>query len=248
MKIAVYVDAEGEVARVTDRGAILLFGRGTGTWTVRKTIRFGISTDASLATIQAGLAAAVAAFEDCSVFLSKDVRGVVNSILQEMGIRTWQSNGPLFTQLETVARKEDERLVQEAAAARKERRRCRRRRHHLDGTAPNEADVRPTPVGAPELGHYRLDLVDALLGDPSLNSWDALIPFLTGTPFRRLDLVCDHLPRWLSRAMRALDMGAEVEPAGPGDPVVRVTIMPRRAQAEAVQPVRPPAEPTRARP
>ena len=55
-----------------------------------------------------------------------------------------------------------------------------------------------------------LMLASLLRDDSSLNTWDVLIPFLTGTPFRRLDLVCDHVPRWLMRAMRALDMEAEI--------------------------------------
>lgn len=229
MKIAVYVDAEGEVARVSEPGVILLFERAAGTWGVRRTIRFGVGVEASLAALQASLTAAVAEFEDCRIFLSGDVRGVVNSLLQEAGIRTWQSHGPLFTQLETVARKEDERLVQDAAAARKERRRCRRRRHRLDGAAPGEAEVRPLPVGPPEVGHYHLDLNAVLTSEPDLNSWDILIPFLTGTPFRRLDLVCDHVPRWLSRAVRALHMVAEIGPAT-ADHLLVVTIIPVSAR------------------
>ena len=62
---------------------------------------------------QRASATVVAELGDCRLFLSKSVRGVVNSLLQEMGVRTWQSHGPLFTQLETIARKEDESAVKE---------------------------------------------------------------------------------------------------------------------------------------
>lgn len=228
MKIAAYVDAEGEIARVSDKGVILLFEQSGEVWKVRKTIRFGLRPDDGLAEIHASLAAMVPELEDCRLFLSRSVRGVVNSLLQEMGVQTWQSHGPLFTQLETIARKESERAQQAAKDARAERRRTRRRRHHLDGSDLD--DIRPVLVGDEHSGHFRLDLVRLLQDDPGLNSWDILIPFLAGTPFRQLDLVCDHIPRWFSRAMRALAMDAEImELPGLG---VAAIITPKQ-QAEA---------------
>lgn len=229
MKIAAYVNAEGEVAKVSDKGVILLFEQQGEVWKVRKTIRFAVRPDDGLAEIHASLAAVVPELEDCRLFLSRSVRGVVNSLLQEMGVQTWQSHGPLFTQLETIARKENERAQQSVKAARAERR-SRRRRHHQDGAGNDLDDIKPVLVGDDDSGHFRLDLVRLLQDDPGLNSWDILIPFLTGTPFRQLDLVCDHIPRWFSRAMRALNMDAEImELPGLG---VAATITPKQ-QAEA---------------
>ncbi|UYO50389.1 Fe-only nitrogenase accessory protein AnfO [Rhodopseudomonas palustris] len=229
MKIAAYVNAEGEVAKVSDKGVILLFEQQGEVWKVRKTIRFAVRPDDGLAEIHASLAAMVPELEDCRLFLSRSVRGVVNSLLQEMGVQTWQSHGPLFTQLETIARKENERAQQSVKAARAERR-SRRRRHHQDGACNDLDDIKPVLVGDDDSGHFRLDLVRLLQDDPGLNSWDILIPFLTGTPFRQLDLVCDHIPRWFSRAMRALNMDAEImELPGLG---VAATITPKQ-QAEA---------------
>lgn len=230
MKIAAYVDAEGEITKISDKGVILLFEQHGEVWKVRKTIRFAVRPDDGLAEIHASLAAMVPELEDCRLFLSRSVRGVVNSLLQEMGIQTWQSHGPLFAQLETIARKENERALQSAKQARAERRRSRRRRHHQDGAGSDLDELRPTLVGDDDSGHFRLDLVRLLQDDPGLNSWDILIPFLTGTQFRQLDLVCDHIPRWFSRAMRALNMEAEImELPGLG---VTATITPK-PQAEA---------------
>ncbi|MGX7744228.1 Fe-only nitrogenase accessory protein AnfO [Rhodopseudomonas parapalustris] len=229
MKIAAYVDAEGEITKVSDKGVILLFEQHGEVWKVRKTIRFAVRPDDGLAEIHASLAAMVPELEDCRLFLSRSVRGVVNSLLQEMGVQTWQSRGPLFTQLETIARKENERAQQSARAARAERR-SRRRRRRQDDSGSDLDEIKPVLVGDDDSGHFRLDLVRLLQEDPGLNSWDILIPFLTGTPFRQLDLVCDHIPRWFSRAMRALDMDAEImELPGLG---VAATITPKQ-QAEA---------------
>jgi Fe-only nitrogenase accessory protein AnfO len=129
MKIAAYVNAEGEITRVSDKGVILLFEQQGEVWKVRKTIRFVVRPDDGLAEIHVALAAVVAELEDCRLFVSRSVRGVVNSLLQEMGVQTWQSHGPLFTQLETIARKENERAQQTGKDARADRRRTRRRHH-----------------------------------------------------------------------------------------------------------------------
>ncbi|QDL97161.1 Fe-only nitrogenase accessory protein AnfO [Rhodopseudomonas palustris] len=229
MKIAAYVDAEGEITKVSDKGVILLFEQHGEVWKVRKTIRFAVRPDDGLAQIHASLAAMVPELEDCRLFLSRSVRGVVNSLLQEMGVQTWQSHGPLFAQLETIARKENERAQQSTKASRAERR-SRRRRHRQGGADSDLDEIKPVLIGDDDSGHFRLDLVRLLQDDPGLNSWDILIPFLTGTPFRQLDLVCDHIPRWFSRAMRALDMDAEIMEL-PGLSVT-ATITPK-PQAEA---------------
>uniref|UniRef100_E6VMV3 Fe-only nitrogenase accessory protein AnfO n=1 Tax=Rhodopseudomonas palustris (strain DX-1) TaxID=652103 RepID=E6VMV3_RHOPX len=229
MKIAAYVDAEGEITKVSDKGVILLFEQHGEVWKVRKTIRFAVRPDDGLAQIHASLAAMVPELEDCRLFLSRSVRGVVNSLLQEMGVQTWQSHGPLFAQLETIARKENERAQQSTKASRAERR-SRRRRHRQGGADSDLDEIKPVLIGDDDSGHFRLDLVRLLQDDPGLNSWDILIPFLTGTPFRQLDLVCDHIPRWFSRAMRALDMDAEIMEL-PGLSVA-ATITPKQ-QAEA---------------
>ncbi|NEW89625.1 Fe-only nitrogenase accessory protein AnfO [Rhodopseudomonas sp. WA056] len=229
MKIAAYVDAEGEIAKVSDKGVILLFEQQGEVWKVRKTIRFAVRPDDGLAQIHASLAAMVPELDDCRLFLSRSVRGVVNSLLQEMGVQTWQSHGPLFAQLDTIARKENERAQQSTKASRAERR-SRRRRHRQGGADSDLDEIKPVLIGDDDSGHFRLDLVRLLRDDPGLNSWDILIPFLTGTPFRQLDLVCDHIPRWFPRAMRALDMDAEImELPGLG---VAATITPK-PQADA---------------
>ena len=132
MKIAVYVDAEGEITTLSKQGVILLFEQHGDVWRVRKTIRFAVKPDDGLTQIHASLAAVVAELEDCRLFVSKSLRGVVNALLQEMGVQTWQSHGPLFAQLETIARKENER-AQQSAKPRTEYH-LRRRHHHSDPT------------------------------------------------------------------------------------------------------------------
>lgn len=226
LKIAVYVDLQGAVARVSDQGTLLVFEQNGSDWRIDKSIPLALGDLSNLTDLQRSIAAAVTALDGCRVFLSKELRGVVNSLLQEMGVRTWQSHGPLLVQLEKVARKESERAQEQAKATRAEQRRCRRRRHHQDGTGADLSDIKPTPVGSADSGHFRLDLAAQLAADADLNSWDILIPFLSGTPFRRLELVCDHTPRWLARALRALAMEAEIiERPGHG---ITATITPKR--------------------
>ena len=48
------------------------------------------------------------------------------------------------------------------------------------------------------------------------NSKDVLLPLLEDGGFRRLDISCDHLPRWFERKLADLDLRAQVTPTARG--------------------------------
>jgi hypothetical protein len=70
----------------------------------------------------------------------------------------------------------------------------------------------PVPVGDVRDGHYRIDLVRVLASDFRLTSKQVLIPFMEKTAFQRLEILCDHPPRWLGGECERLKCHAESEP------------------------------------
>lgn len=215
MKIATYVDQAGAVANVYEQGEVRVYDQVDGTWTCVQTLPFRVDYEMTLTQVKAAVRDVATALGDCKVFLSSEVRGLIYSILQEeMGFHTWKSDGSLDHQLDTVAEKEvvyaaeKAREAAQAAAAPKVRASgC------CGGGGGGWIRLKAPPPAAEALGdgHYRFDLVRVLKDDPNLNSRLALIPVMEETPFSRLEILCDHIPRWFTRKLLDLNLRAEFE-------------------------------------
>jgi len=75
-------------------------------------------------------------------------------------------------------------------------------------------------VGAPEDDVWHFDLAAVLATDSNLSSFDMLLPILQRGGFRRMEVLCDHLPRWVAPMLRGLGLRVqvdEIEPVSPGD-------------------------------
>ncbi|GAB6037578.1 Fe-only nitrogenase accessory protein AnfO [Fundidesulfovibrio butyratiphilus] len=216
MRIATSVDDQERVASVYEVGRLLLYDNADGAWAAVREIAFAIRPDMGLAEAKASVRAAAAQLEGCSVFLSSEARGFVPAILQEdFGFHIWKSEGPLRDQLDFVAAKEAERTAAPPPPVRLEEGwgcACQGGRGggpRLKRTRPPEETVSCPAIDRVGEGHYRIDLASALDKDPRLNSRMVLVPILEGSRFARLEIVCDHVPRWLPAAVADLNLKAE---------------------------------------
>lgn len=216
MKIAAYIDEEARVASVYGAGRLLLFDNEQGPWASVKEIDFTIRPDMGLADVKATVREAAAQMEGSSAFLSTEVRGLVHSLLQEeFGLHIWKSEGSLGDQLDVVAVREAEL----AAAPPPPPIRPESLAFGCQGGCGGGPRLKRTrspgeTVSCPEIarvgeGHYHIDLASALEKDPGLNSRMVLVPILEGSEFARLEISCDHVPRWFPEAMEDLNFRAE---------------------------------------
>jgi Fe-only nitrogenase accessory protein AnfO len=81
------------------------------------------------------------------------------------------------------------------------------------GSAPDGAAMAAEDLGS---GRYRIDLISALSADAKLNSRQVLLPILEGTAFDRLEILCDHLPKWFAPKLRELNLKADCVPLETG--------------------------------
>ncbi|NJL08278.1 MAG: Fe-only nitrogenase accessory protein AnfO [Methylacidiphilales bacterium] len=191
MRIAAFIDENGDLAGLHELGRIVLYDDASGAWTIERDIPFpGAGAPATIAGLKARLAEVARQLEDCRLFVSAGSKGALNAVLQEeLGFQTWHSQGCALDLLDTVALKEAERLADLAAA--------------------EQADDPPRPmlilerVGAE---HYRADLTRFQIPDGGHDSMTVLLPVLEERAFRRLELVCDHNPKWLWRSVRDLGL------------------------------------------
>lgn len=243
MKIAVNVGRTDEIARFSPGGRVRLYERAEHGWVVADEIPFSIDPEMSLAAIKADLAALVARLPGCRTFLSGEVRGLIYSLLQEeYGFRVWKSSGQPEGQL-------DEILRQDAALARQRETEAAERAFLALFSTPSGGGcsggcggggaVGKRPAEAVRAvrsltervadGHHRIDLSAILSKYKSANSMDVLMPLMEGPllnedGFGKLEILCDHLPRWFSGKLAELHLRAEIEDTPQG---VRATVFPQ---------------------
>jgi Fe-only nitrogenase accessory protein AnfO len=217
MKIAVHVNQQEQVASLYEAGFLQLYEKNIATdpdnWRATAEIAFAIDADMPLPLVKAAIHVAWAELGDCTLLVSAEVRGMIYSVLQEeLGVHTWKSEGPLLQQLDMVWQKQAE---QEA-----------KRRFELVSLA-GKLSPAPMLVGDPQAGHFWIDLKDALAHESAQTSRQILIPFLSSGRFRKLEILCDHLPKWLSWELERLNLSAESEDIDATSSGLRVTVYAR---------------------
>ena len=217
MKIAAYLDPQGVPVSLYTPGLLHLYEyreeAAHGTWHSLRRVPFAVDAAMRLPAVKAAVHAAAAQLDDCQTLLSGDTRGMIYTVFQEeLGYRTWTSNGPLLQQLDGVRAREIEQTAKK----------------RFDLVALSNV---PTPmlIGDPRDGHFWIDLKDALNHESGSTSRQILIPFLQAGRFRQLEVLCDHLPKWLSWELQRLDLSAESEMIDATGSGLRVTVYPRNS-------------------
>jgi len=186
MKIAAFVNASGEVVDFFDEGKICLFGKVTESWETEREIPLSLKTDMGLGDVKQALATSINQIRDCNIFLMRELRGGIKAMLEDHGFRVWKSAGPLVDQLENVALREKE-----------------------IGMEAEETVPAPVLVGELRDACYQINLVELLQSGLPHVSRDVLMPFFETVSFQRLEITCNHVPKWFNMEFPALGLRVE---------------------------------------
>lgn len=177
MKIAVFLDRHGRVAPLTAPGTVMLFTRDNGCWQVCRQIPFNLSAVTSLVEIRRRTLAMLALLPECRHFVAREIHGALLAWFDGMGLTMWQYDGKPDAVLDAITQRYSPAPAPEAV------------------TLSPEAFVRPGPGP----GEFYLDLIAALRCGGSHTSKHLLLPLLQRQAFRRLEIRCDHVPKWFDR-------------------------------------------------
>lgn len=199
MKIAVFVDDVGQIAPMDQSGTVLLFAREVQQWRLCQQFPFTMTPEMSLTEIREHTLSLLAQFPECRHFVARDIHGVLLAWLDGKGLTMWQCIGrPLDT---------------------------------LDRIAAQIPPATEPPVLHPEVfiepgeteGQFRVDLIRALRGGGAHTSKRVLMPLFEQCRFTRLEITCDHLPKWFS-SLDPTRLSYQVMPVVDG--VMRVIVTP----------------------
>lgn len=186
MQIAAYVDKDYNITDMDMEGSVVLFEKSEKGWRDIMSVRCSISEAANMEQLHKILKDMAEALGECRILVTGEIAGVPNAVLETAGMRMWVSRGSIFNELDYIADKEDE------AAKVKE------------GSSPF-----PVLMGSTCEGRYLINLKKVLKENPGTNSRNILIPFITGTAFRSLEIICDHPPKWLSSEKNELKIAVQ---------------------------------------
>ena len=182
MKIAALVDQQGATADLFHGVQVRLYHNPQGQWQVLRDIPFLTESITEESMDMSGIRSRLLGLQPQ---LAGCQHLIARSILDGMGLAMWGLEGDPSHVLEQI------RLQTQARPA------------------AMAAQTLVQTTGAP--GCYRVNLQAALAQDNRLTSKQLLHPILDQHPFERLEILCDHVPKWFEREFPARQLNLRVD-------------------------------------
>lgn len=202
MRIATYLNAQGELGDFLGAGSICVFDKQDGRWEMASSTPLSIDDSLSLGEMKQIFADAVHPITQCQVFLVRELRGIFKVFLEDWGFHVWKSAGTLEQQLEQVETLENSQAKEELV------------------------QLLPTPAGDVVTGIYRINLIELMQSGVPHVSREILLPFFDTTAFTRLEIISDHVPRWLPFELEELGLRLESQAPNPAGEGLQLVIVP----------------------
>ena len=87
---------------------------------------------------------------------------------------------------------------------------------------PHEFDIMQFLEHGINKGDLSLKMEEILLKNPELTSKKILIPYLKNVKFKRLDVICSHIPKWFNTDLGVLGFEYEILKELPNKITVRI--------------------------
>lgn len=199
MKIAAIVDGNGNAIPFGEPATVRLFSREGDEWYVVDTFAFDPGEHCGLGELKESTQELAARLGDCRIILLRNASGYPRTMLLELGFTLWSIEGAPENYLDRVKQKTAE--AAEAAAA------------VVAANQPKAPEALPTPkpLGESCAGVYTIDISEAQVCDGGHNSREILIPFFRTTQFSRIDILCDHVPKWFSSELATMKLNYSTE-------------------------------------
>lgn len=192
MKVAALVNEEGRAADPQGPGLLRVYEREGENWVASRQMSYSCRGCSSMAALRAYLATVNDWLGDCRVLAARPGNGYIRVAFGNLGVALWSVRGTPEQFVEQIVD-----FYAHCAAK--------------PGVGEAEDPVAPIEPDPERAGHYRVDLRQAMAQKGVHNSRRVLLPFLREASFERLDIICDHVPRWFEYELPELGMGSTVE-------------------------------------
>ncbi|MBG6245662.1 hypothetical protein CS369_14320 [Candidatus Symbiopectobacterium sp. 'North America'] len=173
--IAAYLDHQGMITALGQSGVATLFVEARSGWQCFREVPFPSTASMSLAVLRQQTVTMLEALPECRHIVAREIQGVLLAWLDGRGITMWRGSGKPAPFLDRIA----ERI------------------HTSSPVAPLHPETYFQP--GKQIGDFHFNLIEALANSSEGHTSRRLLqPFLQQKQFRRLDIICDHLPKWFA--------------------------------------------------
>ena len=193
MRVAALLDESGHAVAPQAGGTIHVFELQDRVWADIRTLAFPPPPNASMEQLRQRVGEVCSWLADCQVLAAGATNGYYRVTFASFGVALWPVLGTPEQFIDQVAD-----FYLHAA-----NRQC-----EPEPDEPAQAAIQPVPE---RTGHYRVDL-RGTMGKPGAHASQAvLLPFLQEASFQRLEIWCDHVPRWFSHTLPELGLASKEE-------------------------------------
>ncbi|MDR2765490.1 MAG: hypothetical protein LBB90_10750 [Tannerella sp.] len=197
MKIAAFIDNEGNTLPFDSRGMVCVYEKGDE-WTLAHKTPFYISHGMKLADVRKSLHELAFHLAGCRALIVKRCAGIFGAICEEeLHIRIFVAVGSPLAVLDRVK----DAVRTEVMEALKNVERCKQ----------HDSEIRSAVEGGSLNGCFRINLVKVQEKNASMNSKDILLPFFEKNKFTELEIICLHTPKWIERELTNLNFRITTE-------------------------------------
>lgn len=192
MKIAALLDESGRASSPQAGGTIYVYQREADNWVASRRTQFAAGEFTTMSDLRNHLTEVAEWLDDCKVLAGRAANGYYRVAFGSLGVALWAVRGRPEDFVEQI-----EQYYRRAAALAAQ-----------EQQPEPSATIEPIPERA---GHYRVDLRGVMGVAGAHSSRRVLLPFLQSASFSRLEITCDHVPRWFATELPQLDLGATEE-------------------------------------
>lgn len=199
MEIAVLVDADGRAADFKTGGTVNVYEIGEQGFHLMRKKQYVSVASKGAPVIRASLKELGEWLGSCKVLVARELNGIYFTVLEGLLFNMWEMTGFPQDFLDYIYKGE---------LAEKEK------------TQLPEKKYAPVEKGR---GVFVIDLDTVMNNDSGLTSKKVLLPFLQKENFKKLEVKCNHIPRWFEVELPGLKLKALAEKQDDG---YLVTLLP----------------------
>jgi Fe-only nitrogenase accessory protein AnfO len=212
MKIAVLVNENGRTVPYSAGGIIELYDLKGNSWQCIKAKSLTIDKATNISEVRERVHAVIKVIEDGKVFMVETIKSLPTGIFDAYGISVWNHQGAPMGAFDFVKEQEESKAKQKRSCCDKPS--CKSTCSSNSGNS--EETTSSISIEKMSVGYYKIDLARILRSNNSLNSKQLLIPFMKNTTFQKLEIICEHVPKWFEHELNGMNLQLMVEKSADG--------------------------------
>lgn len=187
MEIAVLVNSQGNTSGFEMDGMICVYHKVNCEWKIERQMEFHTENIMDSTGLHKKIREISSWLDSCKIIVVNRIRGIHYIAFEERQISMLEIKGSPEAFLEDI-----KECVQ----------------HQRTG---QEIPMEHNTVFELRPGYFHIDLREVMKGNTSYSSKQILLPFIKNHKFSQLEMICDHVPKWMEKEQTELGIRISIE-------------------------------------